>query len=1237
MLFFKRLELHGFKSFANKTSINFLPGVTVIVGPNGCGKSNIFDSVRWALGEQSARSLRGARMGDVIFNGSASVKATGMAKVNLVLDNSREILPVDFDEVSIARHLFRTGESEYLLNRSNCRLKDITGLLMDTGVGTDSYSVMEQGKVDAIINSKPLERRVIFDEAAGISKYKAKKAEALNKLVKTDEDLLRLADIINEVRRQANSLKRQASKAERYKRLSAELKTLEMELLVGRYFGLREGSSRIESLYVQLSGTVNRLRDELATLDEQQEVERVSADDVQRVLDETQTENYEVGTRLTETEGQITVLRQRIVSHGERREALAQDIRNLEERARGVEAAIAEIDSETESQASAVEQLDSEYAGRKSRYEELKANCDGTATEAVQLRQSINAATRERMTRENEMRVAHVMESKITGELEQSDAEFALLRQQVETLGVEKDERQASSEEIDAVLVALKADLQTTSVRLQECDAKLGESVAALETARREEQASRSRHDALAELQANFDGYFGGVKQVMLEKKSGSLGGIVGVVSTLIEADGEHELAIEAALGSHAQDIVVNRAEDAKAAIRWLKSSGKGRATFLPLDLVEPREMPARLNEVLGEPGVVGVASTLVRHKSEILNAVRHLLGTVIVCRDLDVAVDLERRGYRAKYVTLDGEMVSPQGAMTGGSVKSQGLLHRTREIRELADTLAGLRAREAQLAGCVAELRDEVATLRQTHAKLASSVSTQEVESARVRKDLEMVQQKLDQKSAAITAVSGRRSQMESEIAAHRRTQEQGDVILNELGAKLASLEEKLATVEAQSTVRQRELAESAHEMNELVLKISMGRERIANLRDRREGLQRDRVRLASEQTNRQRDIESLRGQEAQATVEIDSLVRRVGEMRERQRLLAEQITFETQRKETIHLDLRKLGERSQELRRDLNEHQNNLHEVELKRTENQVQLANIANQAMEKFNSTVEDVVASVTAALAADAGVEEAVPEDGAAPVELEAPEEGAVPVESGAQDVMSRLRPPDEIAVRLNELREKIDDLGPVHVGAIDEYNELNQRYEFLTTQERDLVAAKAQLAETIHKIDDTTTDMFVTAFGEIRSNFEQVFRRLFGGGRADLILTEENGVLDSGIDIVAQPPGKKPTHISLLSGGERALTAIALLFAIFLRKPSPVCILDEVDAPLDDTNIERFKDLVREFSQTTQFIIITHNKQTMALANTIYGVTMEEQGVSRVVSLRLDEYEDSDLAREVALA
>jgi chromosome segregation protein len=841
------------------------------------------------------------------------------------------------------------------------------------------------------------------------------------------------------------------------------------------------------------------------------------------------------------------------------------------------------------------------------------------------------------MTRENEMRVAHVMESKITGELEQSDAEFALLRQQVETLGVEKDERQASSEEIDAVLVALKADLQTTSVRLQECDAKLGESVAALETARREEQASRSRHDALAELQANFDGYFGGVKQVMLEKKSGSLGGIVGVVSTLIEADGEHELAIEAALGSHAQDIVVNRAEDAKAAIRWLKSSGKGRATFLPLDLVEPREMPARLNEVLGEPGVVGVASTLVRHKSEILNAVRHLLGTVIVCRDLDVAVDLERRGYRAKYVTLDGEMVSPQGAMTGGSVKSQGLLHRTREIRELADTLAGLRAREAQLAGCVAELRDEVATLRQTHAKLASSVSTQEVESARVRKDLEMVQQKLDQKSAAITAVSGRRSQMESEIAAHRRTQEQGDVILNELGAKLASLEEKLATVEAQSTVRQRELAESAHEMNELVLKISMGRERIANLRDRREGLQRDRVRLASEQTNRQRDIESLRGQEAQATVEIDSLVRRVGEMRERQRLLAEQITFETQRKETIHLDLRKLGERSQELRRDLNEHQNNLHEVELKRTENQVQLANIANQAMEKFNSTVEDVVASVTAALAADAGVEEAVPEDGAAPVELEAPEEGAVPVESGAQDVMSRLRPPDEIAVRLNELREKIDDLGPVHVGAIDEYNELNQRYEFLTTQERDLVAAKAQLAETIHKIDDTTTDMFVTAFGEIRSNFEQVFRRLFGGGRADLILTEENGVLDSGIDIVAQPPGKKPTHISLLSGGERALTAIALLFAIFLRKPSPVCILDEVDAPLDDTNIERFKDLVREFSQTTQFIIITHNKQTMALANTIYGVTMEEQGVSRVVSLRLDEYEDSDLAREVALA
>jgi chromosome segregation protein len=1251
MRFFKRLELQGFKSFAHKTSIDLLPGVTVIVGPNGCGKSNIFDAIRWVLGETSAKSLRGERMDDVIFSGSGSVKATGMARVGLILDNAQRSLPIDFDEVSIARRLFRTGESEYLLNKAVCRRRDITSLFLDTGIGTDSYSVMEQGKVDAIINSKPIERRYLFDEAAGIAKYKVRKDEALRKLERTDADLGRLAAVIDEVRRAANGLKRQASKAARHRKLSAELETIEMELLVRRHFELLLASASVEAEYAAWRETVERLEQELTALEAQESESRAVADGVQATLESTQSQQFGLEREIADIEGRIALLDQRRETCRARQEDLRREIESIDEEMRRTEERSKQHEDDVAAQRAALDQLRAEFAARKARYDELKSTADDATRRTSSLRHEIVAMGRERLERENEGRIARAMLDKLSEELGRGEAELALLEQQIEALAMERDERQSSLDEATQLLGALRSDLESTASALDSVEKRFATATANLEGARREAQECRSRHDALAEMQANFDGYYRGVREVMLRAREGVLRGIVDVVTSLVQADAAHETAIEVALGSQAQDIVVETAEDADAAIRLLRETKTGRATFLPLDLVEGRRADDALRRAAREPGVVGLACDLVRFEERLRPAVEYLLGNVLVCETLDKAIELRRRGVRGRFVTLAGDLVSAHGAMTGGSVQASTLLHRTREIRELAAQLQTLARCEEELQEETARLREERASLRERYEKLQRLTNAQEVETGRSRSDFAFIEQKLADKTAARDALVGRRVAIESEMERHRASESAATEAVERLSERLAQLEREAASAEEQATSRRREEAEAASEINDLAIQISTDEQRLSNARERLAEVRREQVRLTSVRTARLEDIEQYRQQDEEAASETATLRERLAAYHERRAELGRLITVETQRRDTIQLDLRKLGERVHVVQRDLNEARNSLHEADLRRTEARAQREGLNQQAGERFNKSLDDLVASVFASdRAADSADEAALiealdeePADESAETTpgTATPSEATMVRRAGEEltpeAALVALPDRDEAMRRAHELREKIARLGPVNMEAISQYITERDRYEYLAKQQTDLLAAKQQLTDTIAEIDRTTTELFSSAFAEIRSNFREVFRRLFGGGRADLLLTSEDGILDSGIDIVAQPPGKNPQHISLLSGGERALTAIALLFAIFMRKPSPFCILDEIDAPLDDKNIERFKDLVREFTSTTQFIIITHNKQTMALANTIYGITMEEPGVSRVVSLRLDEFEGSQFDREAVLA
>lgn len=1266
MQFFKRLEIHGFKSFGNKTVVDFHPGITVIVGPNGCGKSNVFDSIRWVLGEQSAKSMRGSRMGDVIFSGSGSMKALGMASVKLTLNNRNRTLPLEYDEVEISRRLFRTGESEYILNKQQCRLKDILNQFLDTGIGTDSYSVLEQGKVDAIINSKPLERRAIFDEAAGISKYKARKHEALLKLNRTDDDLLRLTDIINEVRRQAGGLKRQANKAERYKELTAGLRVLEMELLVRRYFQFRNGSEESEAHYRQLSETVKYLRDELKKLEEEQMSYRSKADEVQQNLEDNQALNFELNNDLQETQSKIALLTQRRENNQERRSSLEHQIAEFLENSAKLDATEEDTRQLLEVQEAEVEALKSQHKDAQAAYEALKGDSDANAETMARLRQEITQATRARMEKDNEIRVARVMEEKLVDELGQSDAELAGLQEQQAELEKDRTSKRDAMEFSEHERERLTGEAASAREGFRTRELELYNITGDMENARRQAQECQSRHDALADLQASFEGYFRGVKEVMQAGQKGKVKGLIGVVTTLIEAKREHEIAIEVALGGQAQDIVVETAEDGKAAIRWLKDNRVGRATFLPLDLMEGRENSHNLRQIMGEKGVVGFATELVKYDQKLTKVVQHLLGNVVVVENIDVAVALQRRGIRTRYVTLDGEMVASSGAMTGGNMKVAGLLNRTREVKELADRLKQLRINEKQLFEKVATLKTEVAALKEKSEKLNREAQAQELEAARARKDFEAIDHRASEKGQQLARLDQRRAGMEAEISSHRLKQQDGAALLTQLAAKADDLELQLLEIEEGATARQHEVAEAARQASTLMITLTAGTERARSLRERLENARGEASRLKAAAESRRAEIAKLDNEEGTSDEELKQLQDQLDAYRNQMKDLEGQITFENQQKEIVQLDLRKLGERGQVLQRDYNEAQNELHEVELRRTEFLLQLDNIKVQAKEKFRLKLNDVIMrvllpdsiteedvkpeppkpavaegeTVTAGETPESGSEETPAEDmPAEPEEEEVDDSPVITLEElneEARERLDNLRTPEVIAGLVQDIRRQVEALGPVHIGAIDEYNELNQRLEFLLNQEKDLNDAKGMLSETIAKIDETTEDLFTKAFTEIRANFEQTYRRLFGGGRADLILTEENGVLESGIDIVAQPPGKKPQHISLLSGGEKALTAVALLFAIFMRKPSPFCILDEIDAPLDDKNVERFKELVKEFAHTTQFIIITHNKQTMHLGNTIYGITMEDQGVSRAVSIRLDEIEDSDLVKEMEL-
>ncbi|HXD95318.1 MAG TPA: chromosome segregation protein SMC [Candidatus Acidoferrum sp.] len=1173
------ITLHGFKSFAEKTVVKVLPGITGIVGPNGCGKSNISESVRWALGEQSAKSLRGQRMEDLIFHGTGARKPIGLAEVELTFSNDGT-LSVPWSEIAVARRLYRTGESEYLLNKQPTRLRDILDLFAGTGANPRAYSVMDQDKLNHVLTAKPHERRVFIEEAAGIARYKQQRNETQGKLDAARQNLVRVRDVMDEVRRQLGSLERQAKKAQQYKALQSERRELALAMVAADFAGLsaqaeamaqelthlRDAEQGVRARQAGLAAREARQREILQTSEHRLSDLRQSVQKIQGELERLLERREQMGVQLQELGEEAARLDEEVRGATERLDAI------VGEREAGL-AALAEAERLAIERSAAVQTLESEVAGHRAglaserdRLEALRLEQMRVAAERVDLmRQAGELRERQAQLGRRGERLAH--------ELAEAQAEAELLTGQRATLESARD--QAVTE-----LTSLVAERERLAAALTDRAARLAEAEERLAQARLDLASRSSSRDAVRELELAREGYGAGVRAVFADGEAPSLGGVVGTVADLLEVEPGLERAVEAVLGERLQWVVVERFEHARAGVSWLRDRGHGSATFLPLEKLDygaPRPTPPAND-------LKWVVSHVTARTPGLLP---YLLGQVAVVEHLDQAEALWRRnGVVATYVTPTGEVLSPTGRLRGGSEGSaspQSLLTRKRQLRELEDEVRRLTATVDSEQSAVAALAAEVATLRARLTGLEQSVQARQAERVASEKDLEQSVREHERVHRHLETIGAESRQVAGEAA-------DTDALLAQLGQHIDAAVAAESRHEAVMAAARAAITAAQEAETTLVARLTAGRVELAGFAERTDALGRELARLDEMEADFTRRIDQGRLRQGQLSERRTWLTAE----RERTDVAARDVAGERDRREDearqageshqgLVDELRVIEDEARIVQSEVNRLISAIHEIELKATEGRVRREELAQEAYRTY-------------------GVEATALRD------LHDPTRDLVPVRE-----------------RLTDLDERLEAIGPVNLVADEEYRELDERLTFLRTQHDDLTASIKDLDKALRGMTRTAQERFAQAFEEINGHFSQIFARLFEGGRAELRLVEaeEGGdPLDTGVDLMAQPRGKRLQSVSLMSGGERALTGLALLFAIFYFRPSPFCVLDEVDAPLDDANIHRFLRVLRELTTQTQFLVITHNRRTMEAADILYGVTMEEPGLSKLVSVNL---------------
>lgn len=1181
-MFLKRLDIIGFKSFADRIGVEFVPGVTAVVGPNGSGKSNITDAIRWVLGEQSAKSLRGSKMEDIIFAGSDSRKALNYAEVTLTLDNQDAGLSLDYNEVSVTRRVSRSGESEFYINKQQCRLKDIIDLFMDSGLGKEAFSIISQGKVEEILNSKAEDRRTIFEEAAGVLKYKNRKKKAEIKLTETQENLNRVNDILHELGSQIEPLKIQASMAKDYLQKKEELENIEVALTVYEIEDLHQKWEKLKKMLeehqqeeLKLSAQVQKkeakieeTRDHLTALDE-------SISDLQNVL-------LHATEELEKLEGRKEVLKERKKNASQNKEQLETNVVELTEK---INQLIKNRDIQAETvhklgdEVKNLQALLAEKQGKLQLYtENIEEKIDSLKSEYIELLNEQAGAKNEVKYIEQQLEQQERKTSKLDGENEK----FLQERQITQT---KKGEVLTALAEIQKQLSEQVGNFRAQQRKLESVKNQYEKQEKTLYQAYQIVQQAKSRKEMLEEMEEDYSGFFQGVKEV-LKARGKKLQGIEGAVAELVTVPKEFEKAIETALGGALQHIVVETEQNARAAIQFLKQNSFGRATFLPLSVMKGRPLSStQLSAIHNHPSLIGPAVSLVKFESRYNEVINNLLGNVVITQDLKGANDLAKiLQYRCRLVTLDGDIVNPGGSMTGGAVKqkSSSLLSRKGELEDLKAKLVVMDEKAEGLEKAVKSLKAEVQSTEQELEKMRKDGEKLRLEEQSLKGDLlhaEFEEKNINDRLAIYDLEKGQYSEEKASLT--NRTLELSKA-LERYKEQITALEDQIAKLTAQKTSDLTSKETLSHEISDLKAEFAAKNEQYRNSKERftllKQDLDESEQKLAifkedlhllsSEMTNSSSGEEQLEAAAKRKLQDKEETIQLISSRR--QERLQLQTTLED-----LEIDAKELKRLHKGMVEGLKDE-----EVKLNRLD--VELENRLNHLREEYLLTFE------------------------------------------GAKEQYQLTLPIDEARKKVKLIKLAIDELGNVNLGAIEEYERVSERYEFLNEQKTDLQEAKDTLYQVIDEMDNEMKHRFKQTFEGIREHFEPVFRALFGGGRADLQLTVPEDLLTTGVEIVAQPPGKKLQNLGLLSGGERALTAIALLFSILKVRPVPFCILDEVEAALDEANVYRFSQYLKRYSAETQFIVITHRKGTMEEADVLYGVTMQESGVSKLVSVRLEE-------------
>ena len=1181
-MYLKRMELQGFKSFADKTTLEFMPGITSVIGPNGSGKSNISDAIRWVLGEQSMKSLRGSKSEDVIFAGTQSRKSLGFAEVSIVIDNTDGKLPIEYSEVTVTRRLYRSGETGYFINKAPCRLKDILELFMDTGIGKDGYSIIGQGKIDEILSNKSEDRRNIFEEAAGIVKYRVRKVESEKKLEQTKVNLLRINDILSEIEGNIEPLKIQADKAKKFLDLREELKSIEIGLFL---YNIDTYKQKIEEVTKDIEIMNNQKSEEENALENKQELKeklKLELDELINKIEEMQNLSFESTNRIEKLNSEINVAQSRISNNEENYGRYALEIEEINER-------IKKLEEEKETK---IQKKTNLFSNREKFQKELEEKETALAEISSKLTEQETKIEEKKKVVQNNIDIKYEKLSDINTQkinYENYEKREATVKTETQVTISELDQNRLSKEEISKGFYEIEGKKNNLTKQLNEntkeielINKKIEEYDNTINDLLSESRIKESRLKFLIETEKEKEGYTKSVKSLLLacEKDSDLNRGVHGVLANLISAPKEYETAIEFALGAVLQNIVTEKEEDAKKLVEHLRKYNLGRASFLPISSVKGKKLDKLIKNSLS--GVIGIAADLVNYDKKYDGIVQNLLGRTVIVDTMDTGIVLAKQnGYSFKIVTLRGDIINPSGAISGGSVatKTVSILGRTNEIESLEKNLKQIEeklqkikldkqeylSKNENIIGKTKELEKQLqeidivyATEHQKVVFVEQNVLKLEVKLASLKEEAKELQLKKEESlklreqiEQEVSKIDKENDELNIEIKSFADINSDNQKYVDDLNFDITNLKISVSSFD-----------ESESSIDEMVERIN---EDIKNNKISIENKIADREKIVEDNNELKIKIEQITQEIEKVKLDVETSGSKVEELKN--------LRIEKNKKlENTEGSIKEQLKIIEDLKEQCSK-------LELKKSKTDIELEQVINKMWEEYEVTPNNAK-------------------------EYEKPSNVTL------------------VTKKVNELRNDIKALGSINVDSIEEYKQTKERYDFMCEQRLDLENTSSKLKKVIQEMTNIMKEQFSKQFKIINKNFGEVFKELFGGGKAELKLLDEDNILECGIDIEVQPPGKKLQNMMLLSGGERAFTAIALLFAILKINPSPFCVLDEIEAALDDVNVYRYAEYLKKFTTHTQFLVITHRKGTMEAADTVYGVTMEENGISKLLSMKL---------------